>query len=107
MKQWFVIFALASLLPAWHDAAASGPPSREPQWSDAQKGQGGGKFLRFVDADGDGLNDLVSDSDGDGIPNDSGFGHDRFGAIRPAQGDAGIPASGSGANSRKGKGGGR
>lgn len=28
-----------------------------------------GRRLRFVDEDGDGLNDLVPDSDGDGIPN--------------------------------------
>ena len=107
MKRWFVIFALASMLPTWHDATASGASPREPELSGLQKGRGGGKILRFVDADGDGLNDLVSDSDGDGIPNGSGVGHDRFGATRPAQGDGGIPASGSGGDSRKSRGGGR
>ena len=107
MKRRLIIFAFAALLPAWHDAAASGAPPREPESLDAQKAQGGARIQRFVDADGDGLNDLVSDSDGDGIPNGSGFGHDRFGATRPAQGDGRMPTRGSGANSRKSKGGGR
>jgi hypothetical protein len=106
MKRWFVIFALASLLPAWHDAAAAEATSREPGSSGARQGRGD-VIQRFVDEDGDGLNDLVADSDGDGIPNENGFGHAGFGSSRPAQGEGGVPASGSAPDSRKSKGGGR
>jgi hypothetical protein len=96
MKRWFGIFAVTALLPTWLDAAAAGTAPHEPESSSAHQGRGGGAIQRFVDEDGDGLNDLVSDSDGDGIPNESGYGYDHSDATHPSHGTAGMPASGSG-----------
>lgn len=110
MKRWFLILVIMAMLPAWYDASASGPPpsaSHDPVLSTSRDDHSSSKVQRFVDEDGDGLNDLVSDSDGDGIPNGRGIGHAQFGTTRPAQIDIGISAHGSGMSSGRGKGGGR
>ncbi len=63
------------------------------------------KKVRFLDKNGDGLNDLIQDSDGDGIPdgricNGSGYGAGRGAFSR--QGGGGMKIDGAGRGSGKG-----
>jgi len=88
LKRRFVfLFVMVMLLPVLHDAFGAGTPPASPHAvrpSELPEAQDDGKYQRFVDKDGDGLNDLVSesDSDGDGIPNRSGYSQYRYGPIR-------------------------
>ena len=66
---------------------------------DGCRGDGGQKKVRFLDENGDGLNDLLQDSDGDGIPdgrmcNGSGYGAGRGAFYR--QGGGGMMIDGAG-----------
>lgn len=65
------------------------------------------KKLQFLDKNGDGLNDLILDSDGDGIPDGricdgSGYGAGRGGFFR--QGAGRVMMDGAGNGFRQGRG---
>ena len=98
-----MVFAASCLAPQAY-AKVTEPlaekSSRQPPEQEIQPRQ------RFIDADGDGLNDLIIDSNGDGIPDGrmrdgSGRGYGATQANSPRQG-----AGGGGMNSTGQRGGG-
>lgn len=112
MKQtlYLTLFIMVLLVPydacaaagtgvALQGTAASGESEQPPKR----------RFQRFVDEDGDGLNDLVSDSDCDGLPNGKGpgYGRHRFGAGSALPGAGMMRGKGQGMGSGSGRGGGR
>jgi len=97
----FVVLSL-SLFSVTREAFADEPVTMRQQPAGiAAECSGGGaqKKLRFLDENGDGLNDLVRDSDGDGVPdgklcNGAGYGGGR-GAFY-WQGGGGVMRNGAG-----------
>ncbi len=106
----FVLSAVSFTCEAFAEEPAS-ILQQESGRSAACKGDGAQKKLQFLDENGDGLNDLVRDSDGDGVPdgricNGSGYGVGRGAAYWQGGGGAGNGGSGRGYGSgfRQGRG---
>lgn len=115
MKQWFSILLFTAMLSVPHVAFAAGDqptPTRVSKESGEPEQPEKRRFQRFVDEDGDGLNDLVRDNDGDGIPNGHGIGNGgshRYGSgAEWKQGAQGVRrGQGSGMGSSGSRGGGK
>ncbi len=98
----FVALLLLSLGSIVEEAFAEAPVTlnRTPQGPvEGSRGSDPQKKVQFIDKNGDGLNDLLQDSDGDGIPdgrmcNGSGYGAGRGAFYR--QGGGGMMIEGAG-----------
>lgn len=64
-----LVRSMAMILALALPAAVAFAQSDSAQGNGSQHQQDGGNAYGFVDADGDGFNDLAPDHDGDGIPN--------------------------------------
>ena len=110
----FVTLVLSAFTFTW-EAFADEPVTmrQQPSRLSAEcRGDGAPKKLRFLDENGDGLNDLVRDSDGDGVPdgricNGSGYGGGRGAFYWQGGGGAGNGGSGRGYGRGFRQGGGR
>ena len=103
----FVVLALSVVSFAW-EAMAEEPVIIKPQQSILStecRRSGMQKKVQFLDKNGDGLNDLLQDSDGDGIPdgricNGSGYGAGRGGFYWQGGGGMMNNSAGNGGSGR-------